>query len=126
MGRGSLFPFRSRLSCPDRLEKIELHQNPARLSDYPWIWVRVSCIYCQRRGRYHLARLAARYGSEIELQHLLKLIAGDCPWVGVQPRKYVAACGIYLPDLQTVTPPPPDLPPAMAGLKVIEGGRKAG
>lgn len=56
---------------------------------------------------------------------MLRLIAADCPWIGVQPRKYTATCGIYLPDLQTVTPPPPDLPQRMAGLVVVEGGKKS-
>ena len=36
-----------------------------RLSEFPWVVVRVGCGLCNRKGEYRLARLAAKYGSEI-------------------------------------------------------------
>jgi hypothetical protein len=38
-----------------------------RLSDFPWVVVRVGCNLCRRKGEYRLARLAAKYGPEISL-----------------------------------------------------------
>lgn len=92
---------------------------PERLSDYPWILVRVSCIYCQRRGSYKLARLAARYGADIPLEQLRRLIAADCPFIDRQPRKYTATCGCRFPDLESVPPVPPDLPPFISRPKIV-------
>ena len=102
--------------------------GPTRLSDYPWVVVNVSCRLCRRRGRYRLARLAAKYGSEIDLERLLELLAADCKWMrpGVRPRNYEARCGVRFPDIDG-SRPPPDLLAAMRpdgspGLKIV-GGR---
>lgn len=92
---------------------------PARLSDYPWILVRVSCIYCNRQGSYRLARLAARYGADIPLDQLRRLIAADCPYIDRQQRKYVATCGCHFPDLDSVPPQPPDLPPFTSKPRIV-------
>ncbi|GHA10151.1 hypothetical protein GCM10007989_00320 [Devosia pacifica] len=97
--------------------------RPSRLSDYPFVVVRLSCSYYPRRGQYRLARLAERYGADIGIEHMLGLLAGDCPWHGRKQRKYVPTCGIYLPDLEGA-PRPPDLPPALGRLVAIEGGKK--
>jgi hypothetical protein len=35
---------------------------------------------CSRRGQYRLARLAAKYGAEIDMRDLLEYLAGDCKW----------------------------------------------
>ena len=42
-----------------------------RLSEYPWVVVRLGCRYCQRQGSYRLARLSAKFGAEIGLDDLL-------------------------------------------------------
>ncbi len=97
-----------------------------RLSEYPWVIVRLGCRYCDRHGRYRLARLAAKFGAEISLDDLLDKLAHDCPWrrdPADQPAgKYDPKCGAMFIDL--VGPPrPSDLPPGAMGLRVIQGGK---
>ena len=71
----------------------------SRLSDYPFVIVRVGCQFCTRQGSYRLARLAAKYGPEIGLDALLDALATDCRWhrnPGERgPGKYDAKCGAY-------------------------------
>lgn len=95
----------------------------ARLVDYPYVVVRISCSYCRRRGRVRLARLAEKYGADITIEELLNNVAWSCPLPRVgawhrKPQKYAARCGIYLPDLVTGAGPPPDLPPV--GLRLVK------
>ena len=102
-------------------------EPPRRLSDFPWVTVHVACKLCPRRGRYRLARLAARLGPETELDRVLELLAVDCQWMrpGVKVRNYEARCGIRFVDLDKGRPPPPDEPPtAPAALRVVQGGRR--
>lgn len=98
-----------------------------RLSSYPFVVVRVSCPYCKRAGQYNLARLAAKFGPEIEMDRLLDKLALDCPWRSFPgqrgPGKYDPKCGACFPDLQG-PPVPPDLPPGMSGLTLLQGGKK--
>ena len=88
---------------------------PKKLSDYPWVVVRVECKLCPRKGRYRLARLAARYGPEMPLERLLAALSGDCPyWRRPERiRKYTAHCGAQFIDLDH-TLPPPDVPREVA------------
>jgi hypothetical protein len=88
-----------------------------RLVDYPWVLVRVRCEVCKRAGTYRLARLAARYGSEILLDDLIARISADCAWRD-DPRG--KGCGAYFSDL----PPrrPPDMP--ARALRVVAGGKR--
>jgi hypothetical protein len=98
---------------------------PSGLSDYPFVIVRVGCQFCPRQGVYRLARLAAKDGPEIDLDALLEALATDCRWhrnPGERgPGKYDAKCGAYFPDLRR--PIPPNLPPVMRSLKVVQGGK---
>ena len=92
-----------------------------RLSEYPYVIVRVTCAKCARQGRYRLARLADRYGSEIELPNLLGHLAADCE--RRDPHRFTYDfCGAFFPDARG-GPRPPDQPPAMlpahARLKVV-------
>ena len=82
---------------------------PKRLSDYPWVIVNLSCKLCARRGRYRLARLAARYGPEQSLDGLLADLAHDCPYWRSKPRKYDPRCGARFEDLDRLRPQ--DVPP---------------
>ncbi|UYQ73554.1 hypothetical protein OF122_07310 [Pelagibacterium flavum] len=93
--------------------------------DYPWVVVRVQCNLCRRNGQYRLARLAEKFGAETSLAHMLDLLAADCPWTAdrFKAQKYRKGCGIHLPDIER-DPTPPDLPPALGGLQIIEGGKK--
>jgi hypothetical protein len=91
-----------------------------RLSDYPFVVVRVSCIGCNRHGAYRLARLAAAFGPETELDQVLKELSRDCGHRIERRGRYARECRIALPDLK---PPvlPPDLPAGMLKLKVVGG-----
>ena len=82
---------------------------PKTLSDYPWVIVNLSCKLCARRGRYRLARLAARYGSEQTLDGLLADLAHGCPYWRSNPRKYDPRCGARFEDLDRLRPE--DMPP---------------
>lgn len=77
--------------------------------------VNIGCSLCLRRGRYRLARLAARLGPETELERVLAQLAADCGLMRsteIKPRHYEARCGIRFEDLAYGRLPKPDLPPA--------------
>lgn len=102
---------------------------PRRLSEYPYVVVRIRCDLCKRAGAYRLARLAAAHGPETELEDLLDRLTLDCPYTRApldrrKKRKYTAMCEARFPDIFTPRPRPPDLPPGMGGLRVLDGGRK--
>ena len=95
-----------------------------RLVTYPYVMVRVGCTRCHRKGAYRLARLAERYGADIDMMRLLTMLSADCAFR--QPGKRFAGnfevCGACYPDLRR--PTPPDMPPAMGKLRVVEGGKR--
>lgn len=98
------------------------------LAAYPYVVVRVACTMCPHRtGSYRLARLAARFGPETPLEEVLRQIALDCPHREHPGRRrgnqYAPRCHAHFLDLETV-PTPPDLPPALMGLRLIQGGRR--
>ena len=77
---------------------------PRTLADYPWVEVNVSCKLCARRGRYRLARLAARYGPDQTLDGLLADLAHGCPYWRSKPRQYEVRCGARFEDLDRLRP----------------------
>jgi hypothetical protein len=81
------------------------------LSSYPWVVVRLACRVCPRKGQYRLARLAAKFGPEAEIDDVVELLSRDCPWRDERrsSRYGDPHCGAYLPDLENR--PPPDAPP---------------
>ena len=91
-----------------------------RLSDFPYVVVRLQCPRCERYGAYKLARLAARFGPEIELGELIKALSQDC-YHRRETHPHQLGCRARLLDW----PPnrPPDEP--FAGFKVVRGGRAA-
>lgn len=93
---------------------------------YPWVVVRLRCHVCARHADVRLAALAARYGHRIPIRTVLRAFMAGCPWNPFselrKPQKYGHRCGAYLPDLSSGAPP--DLPPTMSSLTVIEGGAK--
>jgi hypothetical protein len=97
-----------------------------RLSDYPWVIVRVGCNLCGRKGEYRLARLAAKLGPETSLDEVLDHIAHDCPWRRYPKQrpagKYDGKCGAQFVDLSCPTRPP-DLPPCKRKLVLVKGGK---
>jgi hypothetical protein len=92
-----------------------------RLVDYPYVLVRLRCDICKRAGGYRLARLAVKFGADIDIDELVVRISADCPYRDARRRK--DNCGAYLCDLKG-PPRPPDLPPAMIKLRVVSGGRR--
>jgi hypothetical protein len=97
------------------------------LLDYPWVVIRFRCHYCERGGDSRLAACAVRYGAHATLGSLLARFRSGCPWAPDnpmwKPRKYGHKCGAYLPDLSRGGPP--DLPPSLTGLTLIEGGKES-
>ena len=84
---------------------------------YPYVVVRIGCELCKRSGQYRLARLAARFGPEIELDELLVV---DCEAMRAK-HPYRQRCAARFIDLD---PPrrPPDAP--RVAMKLIIGGRQ--
>ena len=95
------------------------------LHRYPWVLVRLRCHVCPRHAEVKLAALAARYGHRVPVRAVLHRFMAQCPWNHLtelrKPQKYGMRCGAYLPDLSSGRPP--DLPPGLAGLTLIEGGK---
>lgn len=101
---------------------MSLPDVPQCLSQYPYARLTVQCTSCHRRGTYSVARLAVRFGSEVDLDDLLRALTASCPWQrppgARDPRKYEARCLAALPGL--VAPQPPAGP---GRLRVIAGGK---
>jgi len=81
---------------------------PDTLSTYPYVVVRLACTMCSRKGSYRLARLAEKYGAQVDMRQLLEFLAGDCAYWGRPRHPYRPGCGAYFCDLESGKPP--DLP----------------
>lgn len=95
---------------------------PTRLSDWPWVVVRVDCKLCPRNGCYRLARLAQQFGAEMELERLIAVLARDCPYWRNDPRPYEVRCGARLTDWDGGQPKL-DMPPRSKRLEPSRGDR---
>ena len=95
---------------------------PDTLATFPFVTVRLACRRCSRAGLYRLARLAAKYGADAEMESVLAMLAGDC--IDWRPRHpYKPRCGAFFADLGRR---PPDEPPSGApSLRIIPGGRQS-
>ncbi|CAN7338636.1 hypothetical protein LJR090_002576 [Bosea sp. LjRoot90] len=95
------------------------------LGHYPWVVVHLRCHYCARETRVRLARLAIEYGLNAPLGRVLRSFMSECAYDPHselrRPQKYGRKCGAYCPDV--MSPRPPDLPPSLSGLTLIEGGK---
>jgi hypothetical protein len=87
------------------------------LASYPYVAVRLGCSRCGRQGQYRLARLAAKYCSDIEMRRLLEHLASDCAMWGRQRHPFKEQCGAFFVD--TGNPRPPEIPAGMRKLKVV-------
>ena len=56
-----------------------------------------ACSRCDRKGRYPMDALIARYGSALPIPHLLARLSADCPKRRAQTT--YDNCGMYFPDL---------------------------
>lgn len=79
--------------------------------------------YCPRRDDARLASLAWRHGIHATLAQLVALLRGPCPWRTEnpehRPRKCRMKCGAFCLDIGPTSPP--DWPPLLMGLTLIEG-----
>jgi len=95
------------------------------LKAYPWVVIRFRCHYCARSADARLAVYAALLGHRATLGDLMQRFVSDCPWDPASPlrkaQKYGHKCGAYCPDIGRSGPP--DLPPGLRRLRVIEGGK---
>jgi hypothetical protein len=95
------------------------------LREYPYVVVRFRCHVCERGGDSRLAVLAWKFGPGTLIGGFLRKFVSGCPWdphnPARKPQKYGHRCGAYMPDL--LGNRPPDLPPSLTGLTVIEGGK---
>jgi hypothetical protein len=95
------------------------------LEHYPWIIVRFRCTRCRRFGDARLARLAEKFGATETIARLVERFHASCPHRPAMRNGRLARrpepCGGYCPDLGSNVPP--DLPPSLSGLTVIEGGK---
>ncbi len=105
-----------------------MHGPPDEDTDllhYPWVVIRFRCHYCERAADSRLAACVARFGTRATLGQLIDRFVAGCAWdphsVLRKPQKYGHRCGAYCPDLGRAGPP--DLPPAMRGLRLIDGGK---
>lgn len=93
------------------------------LRDFPCVVVRLRCLFCRRGGDYRTADVAAKHGSYITMGRIIVAFVQTCaysPWNPARkPQKYGAKCGAYCLDLRRQGPP--DLPPSMSGLHLVEG-----
>lgn len=120
--RGEEAPLNGRQCAVDLRGTKSVHlpmDNRDCLAHYPFVIVRIACRVCSRRGSYRLARLAAKYGPEINLRDLTDRFSYDCLWrAEARSKKGKSACGVYLPDLEH--PRPPDAPPGMVKLRLVK------
>lgn len=104
---------------------MEPPNEDTSLLDFPWVVVRFRCQFCRRSKDARLAGLAWLYGEHATLKWLLAGFRKPCAWNHAnperKPQKYGRKCGAYLMDIGRTSPP--DLPPSMSGLTLIEGGK---
>ncbi|MCV9937707.1 hypothetical protein OIU35_15235 [Boseaceae bacterium BT-24-1] len=104
---------------------MEPPNEDTSLLDFPWVVVRFRCHFCTRSKDARLAGLAWLYGENATLNWLLAEFRKPCAWnpanLERKPQKYGRKCGAYCMDIGRTSPP--DLPPSMSGLTLIEGGK---
>lgn len=89
-----------------------------KLSAYLYVVVKVACPKCGRNGAYRLARLAAKYGSEIEMPYLIAQIAADCPRRATKRVNIYDRCEAFFPEMH-ISRPPDGPPTSKAALRVV-------
>ena len=83
------------LTSGEQTANVEGMDDRDCLAHYPFVVVRIACRLCTRRGSYRLARLAAKYGSEISLRDLTERFSYDCLWrAKARSKRGVSACGV--------------------------------
>jgi hypothetical protein len=99
-----------------------------RLGDYARGQVRVECQTCRRLGCYDVRNLHTRFGLEVEVLDLLRILSASCRHQQApgapKPRKYVAVCQakITMPRQPTTSLPTPGGLPYTVETWNTEGG----
>ena len=86
--------------------------------------IRFRCQYCERTEDSRLAACVAKLGTRATVGQLVDRFVTGCAWdphsALRKPQKYDHKCDAYCPDLGRAGPP--DFPPAMRVLRLIDGG----
>jgi hypothetical protein len=90
---------RRRNSKPDGID-VTGRDVRNTLADYPWPMVRVACRYCDRRGRYRIESLIARYGHEATYAQVLTCLSSDCTRASDRTNRSGECHGAYFPDVE--------------------------
>ena len=69
-----------------------------KLCHYHEAWLEFECRRCPRKGRYHITRLAEKYGSNIAIKSIAEELAKTCTtrMTDTVGERY---CGIITPGL---------------------------
>ena len=60
------------------IKEVPRYSGSPTTKDFPTDPIEIECKKCGRHGRYPMAALIEKYGSDIILPDLLGLIAGNC------------------------------------------------
>lgn len=94
------------------------------LEHFPWVVIRFRCTLCKRWADARLAKVACKFGHGETIGALVRRFTSTCPNFAFRRngvRYPDQQCGGYCPDVGRHGPP--DLPPSMSGLTLIEGGK---
>ena len=90
-----------------------------KLASFPYVKVRLACRKCSREGGYKLARLADKYGANVRMDDLLRMLVGDCKFI--DPRHpFAPRCGAYFADFDRPPKPPDLLTEGRRRMRVVE------
>ena len=81
------------------IKAVPRYSGSPTIKDFPTDPIENECKKCGRHGRYPMAALIEKYGSEIILPGLLGLIAGNCK---LRSRLGNRGRGAIYPDLSYV------------------------
>ena len=83
-------------------------ETPYKLSNYPYVVVRISCRTCKRRGQYRLVNLAVKYGADASLDDVIDKLTDRCPYRNDRSSKHNRCLPRFI-DLMNMKEP--DMPP---------------
>ena len=94
------------------------------LSSFPYVKVRLACRKCSREGAYKLARLADKYGANVGMGDLLKMLVGDCKFI--DPRHpFADRCGgLFRRSRLAGSRPPVPACSIRRRMRVAKGGKE--
>ena len=82
-----------------------------RLSQYPFVLVRITCDLCGRSGRHRLVRLGAKFGLECPIDDVLARLSADWPArrapCEMSGQQWKSGCWARFPDRWRTAPAGP-------------------